>query len=161
MSEGQQHYSIDTSVFINAWTRDYPPEVVPALWDSFIDLIAGGRMHASKEVLLEIERKADDVYLWCRSQKELWVPLDALTVVEAQNILAAFPDFVKTGTGRNQADPFVIALAKVYGYTVVTWEKGGSQFKPRIPYVCGQVGVPCINLIGLAKAEKWVFTRNH
>jgi hypothetical protein len=159
MSIGLTHYSIDTSIFINAWTRDYPPDVVPALWDSFIDLIAEGRMHASQEVLLEIERKADDVYAWCKAQKDLWVPLDAPTVVAAQRVLAAFPDFVKTGTGRNQADPFVIALAKVNNYTVVTWEKGGSQAKPRIPYICDQMGIPCLNLIGLAKAEKWVFTR--
>ena len=159
MSVALPHYSIDTNIFINAWTRDYPPDVVPGLWECFEDLIHEGRMHASKEVLLEIERKADDVYDWCKAQKGLWIPLDAATVVQAQAILSAFPDFVKTGTGRNQADPFVIALAKVHGYTVVTWEKGGSKSKPRIPYICDEFGVPCTNLIGMAKAEKWVLGR--
>jgi hypothetical protein len=101
MSVVRPHYSIDTSIFINAWTRDYPPDVVPALWDCFVDLIAEGRIHASKEVLIELERKADDVHAWCKAQKELWVPLDDAVVVEAQAILSAFPDLVKTGTGRN------------------------------------------------------------
>lgn len=50
-------------------------------------------------------------------------------------------------------------MAKVNGFTVVIWEKGGSPTKPRIPYMCDRVNVPCINLVGMAKEEKWVFTR--
>ena len=75
MSGELPHYSIDTSIFINAWTRDYPPDVVPGLWDYFTEIIDQGRMHASREVLLELERKADDVHAWCKNQKALWVPL--------------------------------------------------------------------------------------
>ncbi|HEY7036638.1 MAG TPA: hypothetical protein VH482_35250 [Thermomicrobiales bacterium] len=52
--------------------------------------------------------------------ERLLISLDAATVVAAQNILAAFLDLVKTGTGRTQADPFVIAVAKVNGCSVVT-----------------------------------------
>jgi hypothetical protein len=67
---GPPHHSIDTSIFVNAWTRDYPPDAVPALWEGFVDLIAEGRMHAPKEVLLEIEGKADDVPAWCKTRKD-------------------------------------------------------------------------------------------
>lgn len=120
IAKESRQYSIDTSIFINAWNRDYPPDVIPALWDSFVDLISEGRMHASEEVLAELQRKDDDVHEWCKKQRRLWTPLDNATIQEAQRILAEFPDFVKIGNGRNQADPFVIALAKVKGYTVVT-----------------------------------------
>ena len=159
MPDELPHYSIDTSIFINAWNRDYPPDVIPALWDCFIDLIEEGRMHATSEVLSELEKKDDSVHKWCKSQKDLWVPLDSDTIVAAQRVLAEFPDFVKVGTGRNQADPFVISLAMVKNYTVVSWERGGTRFKPRIPYICEHFGVPSTNLIGLAKAEKWMFRR--
>jgi len=159
MEEIAPQYSIDTNIFINSWTRDYPPDVVPALWDCFTDLIQSGRMHASDEVLSELKKKDDDVYAWCKERKNLWVPLDNATIQETQLILAEFPDFVKTGTGRNQADPFVIALARVNGYIVVTSEKGGSRRKPRIPFICTHFKVTCISLIEMAKLEKWVFTR--
>lgn len=159
MEQGAPHYSIDTNIFINSWNRDYPPEVVPALWDCFVDLIEVGRMHASVEVLSELKKKDDEVYKWCHGKQDLWTPLDRDTVLMTQRILEEFPDFVKTGTGRNQADPFVIALAKVNGYIVVTSEKGGSRDKPRIPFICDFFKVRCIGLIDLAKIEKWVFTR--
>jgi hypothetical protein len=55
----------------------------------------------------------------------------------------------------NQADPFVIALAKVSGYTVITEETGiGSLGK--IPGVCSAMKVECINLMQLIDAEDWV-----
>ena len=43
------------------------------------------------------------------------------------------------------ADPWLIACARVYGYTLVTDERAASTKK--IPFVCRQqgVGVPCIN----------------
>ncbi|WP_456817086.1 DUF4411 family protein [Bradyrhizobium sp. USDA 4520] len=62
---------------------------------------------------------------------------------------------VSAGKGKFQADPFVIALAKVSGYTVITEETGiGSLGK--IPGVCTAMKIECINLMQLIDEEDWV-----
>jgi hypothetical protein len=55
----------------------------------------------------------------------------------ATEILAKFPELVNMRRSRSVADPFVIALARVQGLTVITAERAsGSPQEPRIPYVC-------------------------
>jgi len=62
------------------------------------------------------------------------------------------------GGGRNGADPFVIALARVRGGVVVTEETAsGNIQKPRIPDVCDAINVPWVNLIGFVTAQGWSY----
>ncbi len=44
---------------------------------------------------------------------QLLVPLDDETQRATAEVLSAFPELVKELSGRNQADPFVVALARV------------------------------------------------
>jgi len=44
----------------------------------------------------------------------------------------------------NPADPWLIALGKHYGYTVVTDERGANDLA-KIPGVCNALGVRCID----------------
>jgi len=39
----------------------------------------------------------------------------------------------------------------------VTREKGGSRKKPKIPYVCNQYGITCMNLYEFVAEQDWVF----
>ena len=55
-------YSIDTSAILEAWRRQYPPDVIPALWDGLDSLIRSGDLRATEEVLHELERKDDEVF---------------------------------------------------------------------------------------------------
>jgi hypothetical protein len=60
------------------------------------------------------------------------------------------------------ADAYVIALAKVKNGTVVSQETSAAEKKnPKrthyIPDVCRDLGIPCINLLGLMRREKWTF----
>ncbi len=51
----------------------------------------------------------------------------------------------------------MIALALTQGLEIVTDEKPtGSSDRPNIPDVCAAMGVACIGLLDLIKAEKWV-----
>ena len=47
----------------------------------------------------------------------------------------------------------VCFLAAVTGYPVVTQEQGGSLSKPRIPFVCSQIGVECIGMLEVIQRE--------
>jgi len=58
----------------------------------------------------------------------------------------------------SNADPFLVAAAKLYGLTVVCAErKMKPAEKPRIPNLCAEIGVPCITLLEFIKANGWIF----
>jgi hypothetical protein len=51
----------------------------------------------------------------------------------------------------------VVAVAKVRGIPVVTEERGGSEARPRIPWVCERLDVDCINVVEFIRSKGWVF----
>ena len=159
MTDAVVRYSIDTSALIHGWVRAYPPDVLPALWDRLDELIARGRLLASKEVLLELEKKADDLYAWCKERDAMFVEIDDAIQVHMATVMGKYPKLVDTAKGKSGADPFVIALAMVHDpvLTVVTEEKGGTASSPRIPYVCQQEGVRPISLLELIREQQWKF----
>jgi hypothetical protein len=55
---------------------------------------------------------------------------------------------------RTKADPFVIALAELLNYTVVTDETTARRPSRKIPHVCGKRGVLCICLAEPLECEK-------
>ena len=55
-------YSIDTSAILDGWRRYYPPDTFPGLWDKLDSLIEEGHLAATEEVLIELEKKDDDVF---------------------------------------------------------------------------------------------------
>ena len=62
----------------------------------------------------------------------------------------------------DSADAYVIALARLKNGVVVSQETSvNEKNRPRrsyyIPDVCRDLGVPCINLLGMMRREKWVF----
>lgn len=115
-------------------------------------------MVSPEEVRVELSAKDDLVYEWARQQTSLFVPLDEQTQIATTEILAVFPKLVKALSRRNRADPFVIALAKVTGSTVVTAESHrGTSERPRIPLVCAHFAIPCTNLLGFLREVGWTF----
>lgn len=152
-------YSIDTSALIHGWVRAYPPDVIPALWDRLDALIADGRLLASREVLIELEKKADDLHAWCKQRGAMFVDIDDAIQAHMVTVMGRYPKLVDTTKGKSGADPFVLALAMAHNpvLTVVTEEKGGSASSPKIPYVCQQEDVRCISLLQFIRQEGWTF----
>lgn len=153
-------YSIDTSALLHAWRRAYPPKRFSRLWAAIDDLIAQGRLIGSIEVYHELERKDDDVFAWAKERKELlFAEIDDDVQAEVVRLMQIYPKLVDTGKGKSGGDPFVIAqaLAANPHLIVVTQEAGGSANSPRIPFVCGQEGARCIDLLTLIEEEDWSF----
>jgi hypothetical protein len=150
-------YSIDTCSLVEPWRRAYPPDFLPNLWDADLpSLIGSGELRASQEVRIELEAQDDELLAWAKDQDDLFVEVDPSIEDAVKYVLAAYPTLVNAQTGRSGADPFVIALAQVNGCTVVTEEKFRPT-KPRIPDVCGGLGIPCINTLQLILAEGWQY----
>jgi hypothetical protein len=57
------------------------------------------------------------------------------------------------------ADPFVIARAQLGKpvWTVVSGEKASDANNPKIPFVCGQLDVPCLTFRQFWQNEGWSF----
>lgn len=158
----QPLYSIDSSSLIHGWREAYFPENFEGFWEELSELADNGVLVASKEVLLEIKRRDETVHKWCLEHESMFFELDDTQMENLTILMTKYPRFVDTRKGRNAADPVVIALAMSYNppLTVITQEgPGGTDEKPKIPFVCTKEKVPCINLAQLVQKEGWRFRR--
>jgi len=151
-------YCIDTSSILEAWNRRYPPDNFPGFWSKLEALISDGTLITSDEVLVELERKDDEVHSWFKSHKQIFIEPTEEIQNSVSTIMKLFKKIVDTRTGKNAADPFVIATAMVLKCKVITQEgRTGSHNRPKIPEICEHFNVPCINILELIQEQNWVF----
>jgi hypothetical protein len=76
----------------------------------------------------------------------------------AKPLIAKYSLPVKPRYGLTGADPFVIAQAQNHSppWIVVSGEKG-DQNNPKIGFVCGQLGLTCLDFRGFWTNEGWTF----
>ncbi|MBP6842761.1 MAG: DUF4411 family protein [Kofleriaceae bacterium] len=140
-------FCFDSSAFINPYRRYYPFDVFPTFWTAIESRISAGSIVACDEVKREINRKDDDLAKWVKSQAGLFVPMDDDQQRHMIEIVGRFPAWVNAGSTKNSADPFVVALGRSRGLTVVHDEGRGSASDPKIPFVCGQYKVRELNVV--------------
>lgn len=143
--------------------RYYPTDVFGELVNSIEALIGRSRLLAPELVKEEVEAVGTaGLIQWMDGQKNLFVPTPEV-FAEAQAIQGRFPGLRDPKAEYEEADAYVIALAKLKpGGIVVTQETPASEKKnPKrthfIPDVCRELGVPCINLLGMMRREGWRF----
>ena len=156
-------YSVDTSALMDWQARFYPTDVFPGLKKQIEKLIKDRRFQAVALVKDEINSVGTPgMKSWAASQSGLFVPVDTEIQAVAKDIQSQYPDLVDVKNLHEQADPYVIALAKQQNWTVVSQETSVDEKRnPRkqhyIPDVCRDLGIPCINLLGLMRKEGWTF----
>lgn len=153
-------YCIDSSAWLDGWTRDYPQEVFPSLWEKLAEAVDEGLLRCSEEVYVEIKKKDDGLHDCLKARKRVLVPIDEEIQATVMELLAEYPRLVDTHRNRSQADPFVIATAERLGpdTAVVTGEKPrGKLDKPKIPDVCEVRGVRCITFLDMLRELDFKF----
>ncbi len=154
-------YSLDTSVLMDWQARYYPPDVFVSLVRKIEALIGTGECSAVDLVKEEINSVGTpELLAWAKKHSGLFVPLEPAVQVEAAGIEARYPDLMDPKSPYQDADAYVIALAKVKNGVVVSQETSAAEKRnPKrthyIPDVCRDLGLPCINLLGLMRREKW------
>ncbi len=124
-------------------------------------LIAAGEGAAVKLVNEEIGAVGTpDLQAWAKTHPVLFVPMTSELQAAGAAIEAAFPDLMDPKGLHESADAYVIALARLRDGIVVSQEtsaaeKRGHKHTHYIPDVCRDLGIPCINLLGLMRREKW------
>ena len=150
----ERTWCLDTSAFINPWKGYYAPDLAPGYWRSLPEMLVRGSVVVSEEVREEIERADDTLWSWTQANVSAWHPLTDEVQAAVTEIMARWGRLVDSRKLRSRADPFVIATAKVVGATVVTSEGRGTEDKPRIPYVCDQLGVPCVDIFEFVRLAR-------
>ena len=147
-------YSFDTSAFVNPWRKYYPPDVFPSFWEHLNVLILNEEIVATDEVLVELERKDDEVHRWVSDRSRMFISLDGDIQQAAASILNQHPRLIDNCRNRSQADPFVITVALVHDITVVTYEThSNSSNRPHIPDVCDALGIRVINVLDVIREQ--------
>ena len=162
-------YSFDTSALINPWEKLYPMDVFPGIQECLSDAIEKGFVVAHPTVIEEVagEEKGDDdetgeedeLVNWVNQCELLEFPDDEIVQQSAGDIRNKHPKLVRQ-SAKVGADPFVIAMAKEHGFTVVSEEiltNSESKNEGKIPYVCERTGVKHINFLGFMREMGWRF----
>jgi len=162
------YYVIDSSSLIEL-NRRYPPDRFPSLWKKIESLIKEGLIIAPEEVRKEILRGDDTLKRWVIDQKKLFKPLSPAQMGIVKEILRKYPAIAKSDSETPVADPFVIALAvemqkdpqthlaPVRKGRIIVTEERLRGLKVKIPLVCQDYGINCIDLLGLCREEGWTF----
>ena len=154
-------YSLDTSVLMDWQARYYPPDVFVSLLRKIENLIGAGECFAVDLVKEEVDAVGTpELRAWAKKHPGLFVPLAPQVQIEAAAIESRYPDLMDPRSPYQSADAYVIALAKVNSFVVVSQETSAAEKRnPKrshfIPDVCRDLGVPCINLLGMMRREKW------
>lgn len=142
--------------------KNYYRGVFRSLWQGFDDLVEGGQILSTREVLREIEdSNIAPLRDWATANRNIFATPTAEEAAFVARIYEV-PHFQqnielkKLLKGGRNADPFVIARAAISGSSVVTME----QFKlnaAKIPNICQHFDVPCFTLEAFMEAEGWNF----
>jgi hypothetical protein len=144
-------WCFDTSALIEPWVRLYPQDMFEPVWSKLQELAEEGLIVAPQDVLLELERQKDDLHEWA-VQRQMFLEPDRQVLESFKDIVNRHPGFMKTGSTKSGADPFVVALAEVHGLQVVTYEtRAKKDAAPKMPDVCDRRGVKCVSLVDVLR----------
>jgi hypothetical protein len=153
-------YSVDTSSFMDWQDRYYPTDVFGSLSLKLESLVQQARFVAPRMVREELDAVASpDLVGWAKKHPKVFVP-NPEVLAETLSIQGKFPGLRDPKAQFDEADAYVIALARIRQGVVVTQETPAAEKrKPArthyIPDVCRELGITCVSLLGLMRREGW------
>ena len=145
-------YSFDTSAFIDSWRRYYPIDVFQNLWSIIAEKIRDHVIVATLLVKDEIYVRDDELKEFIKQFPENFIVPDRTTQRYVSEIMND-SDFEGWRRGKgNQADPFVVGLAKTNNLIVVSYENERNT-KNSIPVACRKLGVEHYTFIEFLRSE--------
>jgi hypothetical protein len=157
-------YCLDTNFFVQGWNKYYSPIFCSGYWEIIDEIGKEGIIFIPEMVKNEISKIDDTLNSWLKNKPYLVKPIDSnvqkcLKDVYSSNV--NHQRLVDNTKNRSQADPWVIAHAISEGATVVTKEEKiviPNSTKIKIPNVCDNMGVRCIDDFEFIKEMKLLFT---
>lgn len=146
------NYLLDANTYIQAKNQYYGMDICPAYWD-WLDLQFEQGILASVDMIgRELRDGNDELAQWAKERPAHFIGNDDELTQElfAHIVQAVMQGNYNAGSRDSflaKADPWIIAKAKSMGATVVTHESvvAAGARKVKIPNICQQFEVPCIN----------------
>ena len=156
-------FLIDANVFITSSEQYYGFSFCPGFWDLLklagAESVAASIDRVKNELMArddDDDAEPDPLSDWIRNQLD---PAFFCSTIENEDVLHMNKQVMLWVKNRTQytaeafstfsrgADPWLIAYAQVYKMTIVTLETNAplSKSKIKIPDVCEQFAVPCVN----------------
>jgi hypothetical protein len=154
-------YTIDINILVSFFRKGgvYNKDILTTLWSKVNEYIESGKIISHTEVFKEIRKgykqvgKKDDLYLWASSRKNFFHTYHPDEIDIVKKIGCVNPNFLVQRKEDYNADPWLIAQAKINNLIVITDEGPGDS---RIPGICKHFDVNCVNLMGFLEKEKIV-----
>lgn len=155
-------YSIDTNLILSFLREDeaerYPADVFKPQWDFLEAAMKDGRVVAARRVEVELEKwqkTIPQMKTWLAGHQYLFCDIETdEQLAGAKRIVNAYPAY---GSSQNYlGDLEVITHAMASNLIVISLELRAQQHsrrRPKIPNVCDEFGVGCVNLAGFLRAE--------
>jgi len=162
-------FCIDASTFITM-DKYYPPNLLNDLWVEFDTLFDQGKIISHSIVFDEITTKSrykDHLTKWILTKRNYFKGISKVQIQYVPQIIKKFPGLIDANREKDQADPWIIALAiemdreqmelfqKKQIVFVVSEENKSSSIK--IPAVAKHYGLRHLNLIELCQLLGWHF----
>ena len=156
-------YVIDTNVLLDWWERRYPPDIFPAVKEKMEQLVAANKLIAPEGVRGEVNHVGSHgLKQWANNHRAIFLPHSAALQHEATDIQQRFPGFIDLTAIHDEADRWIVGLAKIKSCAVLSHETRARTKKkpPRshyVPDVCDELAIKCVDFLQMMRAERWQF----
>ena len=167
----REFFIVDANSFITPHLTYYPFDFAPSFWIQMERHIKSGRIIILDVVKEEILKGNDKLCTWMRDleigtfidhRQESILNNYRLVLEHVQNHPCYKPSALKEWSDAATADPWIIATAISYGYTIVTFEKAVgnlSEHNPsknaKIPNVAEAFDAKVISLYDMMRSLKF------
>ncbi len=154
-------YVFDTNTFSDLF-KSYYRGRFPTLWGHFDQMIEAGSITSTREVKRELEIGPVHTLIdWSKDNAEVFTTPTAEEAAIVRRIYEVEHfqqniELKKMLKGGLNADPFIVAKAGTIEGTVVTLEVEKPN-AAKVPNICKELDIPCMNLEQFMEAEDWQF----
>lgn len=160
-------FLVDTNTLITPYLNYYPFDFAPGFWKQLEAYITSGEIAILDLVKNEILQGNDSLSAWIKSLHigNYFNHRDIRIISQYRNVLQAVqndscykPSALTEWAKNTVADAWLIATAKVFNLTLITFERKNNNLSPvnpskkaKIPNIASTLGVPLDNLFGMMR----------
>ncbi len=156
----KEKFLLDTNTFITPYKSYYPFDLAPSFWKQLLPKLSSGNVSVLDIVQAEILKGDDELSEYIKS-----VPNINICSIKNSQIIIKYAEVLnyiqssglyteralREWSRPDVADPWLIATARTYDYTLITFETSAGKIttasnKPKIPDIGAKFGIKIENL---------------
>lgn len=150
-------YCVDTSSLIFA-KNSMPRDLFQGFWHPFEEKIRDRSIISIQPVFDEIGKGDDGLQQWSKEYSFFFQDVTTEIGYAVRDVIRSAKEIVNHRAEKDEADPYIVALALTVGGTVVTQESARfKQGQMKIPLVCRRLDLRCTDLHGMMRELGWMF----